>query len=206
MTYFHRFLEQRFTVGTVGDDGPPIVEGYAARFNTLSHELPASDYGVVRERIEPGAFRKVLKAGGKVMALYQHESRTINETLGSTASVLKLREDSNGLFFSLQLGEHDGRLADLVRRGDITQASMAFRWDSHTMEFPNGAPPVRSISNVSHLRDISLVAYPAYEATSAAIREAEEAMNVRCLDEWRAEHPTTFSNLAAREMHLRNIK
>ena len=203
MTYFHRFLEQRLTVGRMEEGAAPIVEGYAARYDTLSHELP----GGVRERIEPGAFRKILgDKKNKVMALYQHNADTINETLGSTNSVLKLREDSNGLFFSLQLSEHDGRLAELVRRGDINQASMAFRWDKHRMDFPKDGPAIRTIENVSGLRDISLVAYPAYEATTAKMREAEEEMNLRCLEEWRATNPPIHRNLAEREMHLRNLK
>ena len=204
MTYARRFTPGRLNVGTRNEDGTggAIVEGYAARFNSLSETLP----GGVKERIEPGAFRSILKSSPKVVALYQHNMSDPAAMLGSTESNLRLREDSNGLHYSLELDESDARIARMVERGDISQSSFAFQWGAHRWEDGEDDTPVRVIEEVRALADVSLVLFPAYKSTSATARDAEAQMNLRNLEEWRESHPPWNRMAAERAMHLRNLK
>jgi hypothetical protein len=76
-------LERRQAKGTVefraaeGDDGTPVLEGYAAVFNRWSVDL-----GGFRERIAPGAFTKTVREAD-VVALWNHDD---GHLLGRIAS------------------------------------------------------------------------------------------------------------------------
>lgn len=203
--FARRYTPGTLDVGTRDGEatGPAIIEGYAARFNSTSEILP----GNLRERIIPGAFRSILQSKPKVVALYQHNMSDPAAMLGSTESNLTLREDSNGLHYSLELDAADSRIARMVERGDISQSSFAFRWaEPVRLEFPKDGIPVRIIEEVTALADVSLVLFPAYQATSAAARAQELEMNLRSLEGWRESHPPWKRNAADRAMHLRNLK
>ena len=194
-----------FSTGGLDDAAETvIVEGYAARFNTLSHPVPPG----VRERIEPGAFSKVLRTKPKVLALYQHNMQTPDTFLGSTERGLTLREDSNGLHFSLELSEQDSKIARMVADGHITQASFAFAWGDHRYE-PGDDMETRVIEEVRRLADVSLVFFPAYEESHIGVapaRAEETAFSERSLTLWHDCHPPWNRIAAERALHLTNLK
>jgi len=144
-----------------GDDNPKI-RGYAAVFGKMSDNL-----GGFREKIAPGAFKRTLKQAD-VRALYNHDP---NVVLGRTSNgSLTLREDDRGLWMEIDPADtSDARdVMALIKRGDVDQASFAFRVLKD--EWDNGQePPVRTLNEVQ-LFDVSAVTYPAYPQTTVDVR------------------------------------
>lgn len=156
-------MEYRNGVGSdvraIGQTHEGRLTGYAAVFNVLSAEL-----GRFRERIAPGAFKRSL-AGGDIRAFWNHDTAQV---LGRTAAgTLRLEEDDTGLRFSIDLPDTQiGRDALVsVKRGDVSGMSFGFsvpekgdRWEN------SGGNLVRTLLDVD-LFEVSVVAFPAYNAT-----------------------------------------
>ncbi|SIS87728.1 HK97 family phage prohead protease [Phaeovulum vinaykumarii] len=148
------------------------IEGYAAVFNSPSHDL-----GGFVETIAPGAFAASLKRGDDVLALFHHDTRAV---LGrSKAGTLRLKEDGKGLFFALDVANTSaGRdVLESVGRGDITGASFGFRairdrWNHATK------PATRELLEVE-LLDVTITPSPAYPATVVARRSLDVADEAR---------------------------
>jgi len=185
MNLQRRFLATGSTgmrVAPARRDGDNIgtVDGYAAVFNSLSHDM-----GGWRERLAPGAFANALRATDfPILALYDH---AFGNLLGSTANgTLRLTEDNIGLRFSLDLPDTSaGRdVLALVQRGDLPGASFGFTLDKRGSEWVKGAGgmAVNVIRQVKALREISVVALPAYPAayTMAAPTKPETPTQARC--------------------------
>ncbi len=146
------------------DDAPARITGYAAVFNELSDDL-----GGFREKIVPGAFSKTL--GADIRALYNHDP---NIVLGRTRSrTLTISEDNKGL--RVEFTPPDSAMArsvlESVRRGDVDQMSFGFVTLADTWEDHDGKV-VRTLNEVE-LFDVSVVTYPAYPQTDAAVRSLE---------------------------------
>lgn len=152
------------------DDSLPKIEGYAAVFNKDSEDM-----GFI-ERIAPGAFKKALKISD-VRALFNHDSNII---LGrTTAGTLELKEDKNGLFMSVTPPDTQ-LIRDMVlspiERGDITQQSFGFtvKADEWKNLDDDKETPVRTITEIRELFDVSPVTYPAYPDTAVALRSLDK--------------------------------
>src|SRR5258705_12398593 len=99
-----------------------VVKGYAATYGTLSKDL-----GGFRERIAPGAFRRILSTSPDVVMTFNHD---LNTVLGrTTAGTLRLHEDSRGLAFECDLPNTSaGRdVFESIQRGDLHACSFAFK-------------------------------------------------------------------------------
>lgn len=139
------------------------LEGYAAVFGALSHDL-----GGFTETIRPGAFRRALASKPDVLALWEHDTRMV---LGRTTSgTLMLQEDAKGLKFEIDVPEtQTGKdLLVSVGRGDIRGASFAFkvvedRWSQSNSGY------LRELLDVD-LVDVTVTAIPAYPDTEIARR------------------------------------
>lgn len=144
----------------------PIIAGYAAVFGKRSEDL-----GGFREEIQAGAFSNSLKRKDDVRALVEHDpARIIGR---STSGTLQLEEDKQGLRVEIDPPKNTqgADVMESIRRGDLDAMSFAFRvpaggdsWD----EDPDGTP-VRTVQ-AADLRDVSVVAYPAYVDTEVALR------------------------------------
>ena len=155
------------------ENGTPLVRGYAAVFESESHDL-----GGFREIIEPNAFDRVLESNPDVVALFNHDSDNL---LARTKSgTLELGVDERGLTYSFEPPETTlGRdLKILLERGDISGSSFAFviAEDGQRFVEDDNGKITRYISEISALVDVSLVTTPAYPETSVALR---------ALDQWR---------------------
>lgn len=152
-------------------EGVRTITGYAAVFNSA-----ADIGGYFREQIAPGAFSETLKSAD-VRALIDHDTgRVIGR---SAAGTLRLKEDDKGLAVEIDLPDTtDGRdLAVQLERGDISGMSFGFivrhdEWDE------TSDPPTRTIHAVD-LREVSAVAFPAYDDTALALRSLDEARKER---------------------------
>ena len=169
------------------------IGGYAAVFNSTA------DIGdSFREVIAPGAFASAMSAD--VRALVDHDSgRVIGRT---TAGTLRLKEDATGLAVEIDLPDTtDGRdLATLIERGDISGMSFGFIVTKQTWD-ETGPVPTRTIEAVD-LREVSVVAFPAYDDTTIAMRSLNEVRG-----EARKHHNQSGYHLrkAKTEMTLRGL-
>lgn len=179
------------------ESGRPLIRGYAAVFNSLSHNL-----GGFVERIMPGAFDRTLREvaeGKRVVAMrVQHEGGLT--TVGTTANgSLRLSVNKRGLLYeSLTLPDTTAArdLLELIRGGYITKSSFAFSVPSRDGErwLLDKAPAIRELLDVD-LYDVAPVDGPAYEASSVSARVAvfnEAIRNVAKFKKTRTHHLTLF--------------
>jgi HK97 family phage prohead protease len=142
------------------------IKGYAAVFNSMSHDL-----GGFREVIAPGAFSEVLARGADVRLLYNHDDGAVMARTKS--GTLELVEDEVGLRIWARVDMADPdvqRVIPKMMRADVDQMSFAFtveedEWDE------SGGYPLRTIRSVGELFEVSIVPFPAYEATKAEVYE-----------------------------------
>lgn len=187
-------VRKHFSVAEIraSDSGAEkTLSGYAATYNSLS---PRGNIAGFRERISPGAFRKVLATEPDVRALINHNADAV---IGRTKSgTLKLFEDNKGLRFVVTLPDTTQArdLWTLVKRGDMSGCSFAFACapgDDSWSENEDGES-IRSIGNFAALYDISVVTTPAYDNTSVDARGRKTSD-----DEWRT--------LAAMRLRLASV-
>ncbi len=156
------------------------IEGYFSVFGS-NYEL----WRGATESIAPGAFSKTL--GNDVRALVNHDSRLV---LGrSKAGTLELREDSHGLWGRVRINPNDTDAMNLynrVKRGDVDQCSFGFdiiKEDTETRDDGSVHWTIREVE----LFEVSVVTFPAYEATAVSARKRDyEEIKKRSNEAWRA--------------------
>lgn len=167
-TIERRCISGNIRAVSLGSDRPRIV-GYAAKYNE-----PSDILGNFREVIAPGFFDGV--KAFDVRAVFNHDP---NFVLGrSTNGTLKLYPDSIGL--RVEIEPPDTTWArDLIvniERGDINQMSFAFtmpkdrkgeQWEK--TRGADGTDWIRTLIKPARILDVSVVTYPAYPQTSAAV-------------------------------------
>lgn len=151
------------------EDGRLSFRGHAAVFDEWT-EIPSAFGGAFMERVQRGAFRKVLSDGADVRFLINHEGLPLARTASGT---MRLKEDAKGLLVEADLADTTiaRDLAVLLERRDISQMSFGFRVGKHEIEQDEDTGEVRrTILEFSDLFDVSPVTFPAYEGTDAAMR------------------------------------
>ena len=148
-------------------EGRKLV-GYAAVFDS-----PSENLGGFREFIKRGAFKRSIESNVDCRALVDHDTRLV---LGRRSSgTLQLAEDSRGLLIEVQMPDvsYARDLAELMRRGDVSQMSFGFTVPAGGDEW---GPPAagdtlrtRTIKSVD-LAEVSVVTFPAYPATEVSLR------------------------------------
>lgn len=166
-------------------DGGKTIVGYAAVFYRATDS--GTEYRLWKdmvERIKPGAFDRALSERQDVRGLFNHDAARI---LGRTASsTMRLSVDDVGLKYEIDLPDtQEARdLATLIDRGDITGSSFSFGANKTEWEdLPDGMS-VRTLVDLD-LYDVGPVTYPAYEATSAAVRSAEHQTLIEEREQYR---------------------
>lgn len=138
--------------------------GYVARFDTEAR------IGSFTETIKPGAFRASLASGDDILALADHDPKSV---LGRTRSgTLKLTEDAQGLAFELQVPDTQmGRdLLALAERGDLGGMSFGFKIPDGGDRWTGDRRELRQID----LAEVSVVqSWPAYGETSVSLRNRQ---------------------------------
>lgn len=156
------------------EDGASIA-GYAAVFN--KETVIGGDVWGFREKIAPSAFDEAI-GRDDVRALFNHDP---NVLLGRTTNdTLRLSIDKRGLKYEVDLPDTAAArdVRTLIKRGDVTGSSFAFRvdedeWDETPIK--KGGLPIRTILR-AELFDVSPVTYPAYPQTSVSARSKVQAM------------------------------
>ena len=158
---------------TRNDDTGPVIAGYFAVFNDPTELWP----GCI-EQIAPGAFASSLS--GDVRALIDHETRLV---LGRTvAGTLTLREDETGLYGEIKINEQDSDAMNLyarVQRGDVNQCSFGFDIIAEDYVVSSDGQTCTWTVRDLVLYEVSVVTFPAYEATSAVARNADDSASLK---------------------------
>jgi HK97 family phage prohead protease len=137
--------------------------GYASVFNS-----PSEDLGGFVEYVAPGAFKRSLQSRNEVKLLWNHDS---GEPLASLrGGTMQLVEDERGLKVTAQLPQTTrGRdIAELLRTNVIDSMSFGFNVIKDTWSRDGQTRTLESV----RLFEVSIVSFPAYEATTAQVRSA----------------------------------
>jgi HK97 family phage prohead protease len=124
--------------------------------------------------VKRGAFQKTIKDGADVRLLIDHEGVPLARTKSGT---LELEEDARGLKVTADLDPNNpdaARVISAMRRGDISQMSFAFRTIKDAWSDDRSVRELREVQ----LFDVSVVTFPAYEATVAELRNAQTSSTV----------------------------
>lgn len=147
-----------------------IIRGYAALY-----DVTAPIGGEYLEKIAPGAFTKTI-VSGDVVALLAHDwSRVLAR---QSAGSLRLKDTALGLAFELDadVSTPSGQEAlGTVRQRAVKGCSFGFRVLWHDWE-DHGEIPLRIIREIE-LYEISLLANPAYDTTSAWVSSRKSSAN-----------------------------
>lgn len=146
------------------EDGRPVIEGYAARFNVLSEDL---FFG--RETIREGAFKRTLNnSGNEVVALWGHleEYPLARRAAGN----LDVSEDEKGLKAVIRPDDtsYARDLLTSIDSGTVRHMSFGFRTIEDAWKTEDGEM-IRELIEVQ-LFDVAPVTTPAYPQTDVAVR------------------------------------
>lgn len=170
-----RFLSASVELRAAAEtEKPPIVRGYAAKFQTDSLIMENRSGTSFVEIISPGAFDNVLN--DDVRALVNHDPNLVLARSKNGTGSLKIGTDKVGLWYEFELPNTQiGRdLRTSLERGDIDQSSFGFIVGQDKVEKRSDGMIQRTINSVKELLDVSVVTYPAYPDASVALRSIEQ--------------------------------
>lgn len=147
-------------------DGKRLIIGTAVPYNTLSIDL-----GGFREQFAPGAFTEALKEAD-VRALVDHNPSLI---VGRTkAGTLKLRDTPEALTVEIDVApcDYGDALLVSVQRRDKDGMSFRFYCLEDSWEIQKDGTSIRTVAKAD-IDDVSVVTYPAYLDTTAAVRSLD---------------------------------
>lgn len=173
-----RCYNMSFETREAEDEGKGIVEGMAIVYNSRT------DIGWFDEIIEQNALEHTDMKD--VRMLVNHDTsmiplaRSRNNTSNSTLQLIK---DINGLKIRAKLDIENNAdaksLYSAIKRGDISQMSFAFEVDGEAWEDEMSDHPLRRITSISKIYEVSAVTFPAYEQTEINARSKEELESYR---------------------------
>lgn len=170
-----RFLSASVELRAAAEtEKPPIVRGYAAKFQTDSLIMENRSGMSFVEILSPGAFDNVLN--DDVRALVNHDPNLVLARSKNGTGSLKIGTDKIGLWYEFELPDTQiGRdLRTSLERGDIDQSSFGFIVGQDKVEKRSDGMIQRTISSVKELLDVSVVTYPAYPDATVALRSIQE--------------------------------
>lgn len=153
-----------------GSEPSRHIEGYGSVFNERSVDL-----GGFQEIIAPGAFDGVIERSDVKCYLDHNPEKGILARSRNGKGSLALELDERGLKYSFDaphtnLGDE---VVEGLKRGDYSQSSFAFTVADETWTKEEDGTYLRTINKIGGLYDVSIVATPAYEGTSVALRSLD---------------------------------
>ncbi|MFN2746964.1 HK97 family phage prohead protease [Bacillus sp. z60-18] len=151
---------------TRAENDDKVIEGYFAVFDSETELWPGA-----YEEVAPGAFDNTLS--NDIRALINHDTGLV---LGRNKSgTLDLKVDSRGLWGSIRVNPNDTDAVNLyerVKRGDVDQCSFGFRILQEETDFREDGTIKWRLREVD-LHEVSVVTFPAYDATGVQARKKE---------------------------------
>jgi HK97 family phage major capsid protein/HK97 family phage prohead protease len=159
------------------------VEGEGTQFVGTAATFEPYDMGEFREQIMPSAFESLTSYD--VRALVNHDPNQLLARSKFGQGSLLLERTDRGLSYMFEIPDTQvGRdTKTLVERGDISGSSWAFVVAKDSWKMQEDGTPLRQIEQISELRDVSLVTYPANPDTSVALRSMQDNLNNKNQDE-----------------------
>ena len=170
INYESRMVQEISLGESEESDQPPMIVGYAAKFDSDSRDL-----GGFTEQITRTAFNRALDEEHDVRALVDHNPSMI---LGrSSAGTLRMMTDDVGLRVEIDpANTQAGRdVVESIRRGDLDGMSFGFQVTKDSWEDRDGTP-LRKVQDLN-LLDVSVVSFPAYASTEVALRSLNRQIN-----------------------------
>lgn len=152
-----------------GPEETPTISGYAIRFDAET-SIGECFREVVRYESVPDNVQEM-----DIRALWNHNS---DMPLGRTKNgTLTLEKDVDGLRFAITPPDTTwGRDAiESVKRGDVSGMSFGFYTKKDAWINETGQMPLRELLDIEII-EVSPVTFPAYSATSANVRSAEDIL------------------------------
>lgn len=146
------------------------IEGYGSVFNERSLDL-----GGFVEMIAPGAFDGVIERSDVKCYLDHNPEKGILARSRNGKGSLSLVVDEKGLKYSFDAPKTNlgDEVVEGLKRGDYSQSSFAFTVDDEIWTKEEDGTYLRTITKIGGLYDVSIVANPAYEGTSVALRSLD---------------------------------
>ena len=165
------------------------ITGYAILFNTPSVPLWEDDEEEAREVIAPEAVTREFLDGCDVKMTMFHDRQLILARSKNGAGTLSYTVDERGVAFSFAApNTADGDKAlELVRRGDISGCSLAFRthyydraYVERSVERVDGKTKITyTVRSMIGIYDFTLAADPAYPDTNCEAEQRELVSHLR---------------------------
>ena len=140
-----------------------------------------TDLGMIREVIDKGALANTdlrdvrFLVGHDTSGIPLARSRNNNEN-----STMQLSVNDNGMDIRVDLDiENNPRAKELysaVKRGDISGMSFMFTVDKDAWEDLESEQPLRRITSISRVFEVSAVTFPAYEGTNIQAASEDSAL------------------------------
>lgn len=170
-----RYLPAEELRVVTADDKRPRIVGYGIVFNVKS-ELISDGGRRFREIIAPESVVDVLAPGADIRALVNHDR---DKVLGRTKpGTLRYQIDDHGVRVDIDPPDtsYARDAVESIRRGDMSGMSFEFRVakDGYSWTKDSDGVPLGTVQRMEVLREFSVVTFPAYPATSAAIRSLQE--------------------------------
>lgn len=174
-------LEQRsytFEVLADQDEGGSVITGRPIVYNSRT------DLGLYDEVIESGALANTDLTD--VRFLVNHDISRIplaRSRRNNGNSTMQLTPDEEGLSIRVNLDTENNSeakaLYSAVQRGDITGMSFMFSVNSEKWDDLESEHPVRRITDIGSVVEVSAVTFPAYTSTEIQARSKEALDNAR---------------------------
>ena len=186
-----RFISSPVEYRENGKEG--VIEGVAAVVSTRA----GNDW--FDEEIKPGAFKNALN--DDVRVLFNHNpDKVLGRTKSKTAEIfLKENGDLGYRYKTPQNRQFAKDVEDMIKTGDVNQSSFAFRVKEDEWIEKKGEKPLRVISEIEKLYDVSPVTYPWYSSTSVGAK--------RSYDNFKGEKNDDYTErMEAIESKVKNIE
>lgn len=185
----HTPAELRIREAGEGEAPSRTITGYAILFNTQSAPLWSDDEEEAREVIAPEAVTRELLDGCDIKMTMFHDRQLILARSKNGTGTLTYSVDERGVAFSFDApNTADGDKAlELVRRGDISGCSFAFRthyydraYVERNVERKDGKTLITyTVRSIIGIYDFTLAADPAYPDTNCEAEARELVSHLR---------------------------
>ncbi len=151
------------------------VSGLTVVFRAIVFDSPSVDMGGWKEVIKRGATRPALAGNPDIRLLLNHDGVPFGRT---TAGTLRLSEQPEGVDSVAEFPDTQAArdLIVSIERGDINQCSFAFTVAVNGTEWiynEDEGIDYRYVHRMARIYEESIVTFPAYEDTFAAVKRAQ---------------------------------
>ena len=163
---------------TLNEDGRTI-EGYAIVFGVRSNVMYDWEEGrKFVEVIERSAVTDELLDSCDIRALVEHNNQRLLARSNKGKGTLQLDIDDHGLKYRFVSPNttHGNDIVEMVKRGDISGSSFAFRSSHENVKWEKESTGLwlRTVKGIEYIRDVTMTADPAYSQTEVTVRSIAE--------------------------------